>query len=70
MEHRSNNKYGENIFMAQGMKGLTGEQIVEVWYKEIANYNFSAAKFTPNSGHFTQVVWKSVKELGFGVAYK
>ena len=38
------------------------------WYDEIKDYSYSKATFIPGTGHFTQVVWKDSKEVGFGVA--
>lgn len=39
-------------------------------YEEVCKpgYNFETGKFTMKTGHFTQVVWKSSKELGIGKA--
>lgn len=64
--HSSNNKYGENLLLHY--RDVTGEEVVKAWYEEIDQYNFRAAKFNWNSGHFTQVVWKNSKELGVGIA--
>ena len=36
-------------------------------YKEKKNYSFDG-KFTANTGHFTQIVWKSTTRVGFGYA--
>ena len=45
----------------------SGEQATQQWYDEIKDYNF-ARNSGPNTGHFTQVVWKSSQELGVGRA--
>ena len=41
------------------------------WYNEIKDYNFETGKSTPNrkTGHFTQLIWKDSREVGFGVAF-
>ena len=48
-----------------------GNNIVEAtksWYNEITKYDFNKPGFSMETGHFTQVVWKNSKEVGFGVA--
>ena len=40
------------------------------WYDEIKDYNFDTGKSTGVTGHFTQIIWKDTKEVGFGVAFK
>uniref|UniRef100_A0A8C1J0G2 GLI pathogenesis-related 2 n=1 Tax=Cyprinus carpio TaxID=7962 RepID=A0A8C1J0G2_CYPCA len=66
----SNKDYGENLYYAwsSATKKLTGHEAVESWYSEIKDYNFSRPGFSSKTGHFTQVVWKDTKELGFGLA--
>ena len=66
LEH-SGGPYGENLYMAEGME-VTGATAVEDWYAEIKDYNFSKPGFSERTGHFTQVVWKSSKQLGVGIA--
>jgi len=71
VEH-SNNEFkgeplGENIYMCQGMKP-TGKEMTKKWYDEINKYNFNSKKFISGTGHFTQIVWKNSKEVGFGIA--
>jgi hypothetical protein len=37
------------------------------WYDEIKDHNFNM-DHQSGTGHFTQLVWKTTKEVGFGVA--
>ncbi|EDW11535.1 Golgi-associated plant pathogenesis-related protein 1 isoform X1 [Drosophila mojavensis] len=67
MEHRPKPKYGENIFLSGGMD-VTGDLPVDMWYREINAFNFDKPDFTPTSGHFTQLIWKSCTDIGAGVA--
>lgn len=70
MQHRSNNRYGENIYACFGKTNLTGQEVVHSWYNEIKDYRFGESN--PSNfgkvGHFTQVVWKNSKRLGVGMA--
>lgn len=56
---------GENIAMCSGQE-MTGKYMTDIWYDEIADYNFNNPGFSGETGHFTQVVWKDSKELGVG----
>ncbi|KAK0065844.1 Golgi-associated plant pathogenesis-related protein 1, partial [Biomphalaria pfeifferi] len=62
-------RIGENIATkwATGGADISGEEVTEMWYREIKDHNFSSEN-NPNSGHFTQVVWKATTELGMGKA--
>ena len=65
-EH-SRTKYGENL--AAGTHGaLPAERVVEMWYEEIAGYDFKRGGFSMETGHFTQVVWKGTTRLGCAMA--
>ncbi|XP_060766785.1 Golgi-associated plant pathogenesis-related protein 1 isoform X2 [Neoarius graeffei] len=66
----SNTNNGENLYYFQSSvpKKLTGEEPVDSWYNEIKDYDFAAPGFQSNTGHFTQVVWKSTEEVGVGLA--
>ncbi|XP_048875517.1 LOW QUALITY PROTEIN: uncharacterized protein LOC125746025 [Brienomyrus brachyistius] len=70
LKHNPQSDKGENIFCMQSSSPMkiSGKQPVEKWYNEIKDYNFSRPGFAPNTGHFTQVVWKDTKELGVGIA--
>ncbi|CAJ0950811.1 unnamed protein product, partial [Ranitomeya imitator] len=66
----SGSKLGENLYYKSSSKpkDLAGHEPVDSWYSEIENYDFSKPGFSSNTGHFTQVVWKDSKEVGFGLA--
>ncbi|XP_070545243.1 Golgi-associated plant pathogenesis-related protein 1-like [Ptychodera flava] len=66
LEHRSNRKYGECIAWQKSQTGMTGNQAVEKLYNEINQYDWNRPEHSPATGHFTQVVWKSSRELGIG----
>ena len=71
MEH-SNTTYkgedlGENLFCCSGNE-IQGETMTISWYDVIEKYNFNEPGFVSGTGHFTQVVWKDSKEVGFGFA--
>ncbi|KAJ1145494.1 hypothetical protein NDU88_011780 [Pleurodeles waltl] len=66
----SNTTNGENIWYKwnSSVRDATGKEIVDTWYGEIKDYNFSKPGFQSNTGHFTQVVWKDTKEMGIAKA--
>lgn len=66
LEH-SRTRHGENL--AAGTTGaFSPEDIVQMWYREIAQYRFGRGGFSMKTGHFTQLVWRSTREVGCGVA--
>ena len=56
----SGGPYGENL--ALGCPNVTS--CVEMWGNERSQYNFAAAKFSEDTGHFTQLVWKNTTDVG------
>ena len=62
------NDMGENIFMCLG-KEATAEMAINDWYNEYKNYDFEK-DFQKGTEHFTQMIWKDTKEVGFGIANK
>ncbi|XP_022791750.1 protein PRY1-like [Stylophora pistillata] len=45
-------------------------KVVERWYNEVCKYDFSKPEGSQSTGHFTQLVWASTRELGLGWAKK
>ena len=41
--------------------------MTDSWYNEVNVHDF-ARDFQAKSGHFTQLVWKNSKQIGFGIA--
>ena len=71
LTHNNGGPYGENI-ATQGrqIKGHTWDTAegVHAWYcKEEGCFVYNDAKFTRETGHFTQVVWKGSLEIGCGI---
>ncbi|XP_058064882.1 Golgi-associated plant pathogenesis-related protein 1-like [Anopheles bellator] len=72
MQHRPNRKYGENLYACFGRTNISGTEVVNAWYNEIKYYAFGspAPRNFSQVGHFTQVVWKTSRRLGVGIAKK
>ncbi|XP_055845001.1 uncharacterized protein LOC129911287 [Episyrphus balteatus] len=64
---RSHDVYGENLYHSHGVP-LDAREIISTWYNEIKSYDFKNPKFTNETEHFTQLVWKDTKEMGTGIA--
>ncbi|CAF2092696.1 unnamed protein product [Rotaria magnacalcarata] len=62
---------GENLYSVGSsapLRNLNGTHSAQAWYNEVKSYNFGSPKFSSNTGHFTQVVWKNTKKFGIGYA--
>jgi hypothetical protein len=60
---------GENIAKAGAVINDPSQLIVNKWYEEKENYDFSKNCSQNNTKNFTQIVWKDTTEIGFGLAY-
>ena len=58
------NLLGENVYIG---KREAPEEICKIWYKEIKKYDFEKNGYQKGTGHFTQIVWKETKSVGFGL---
>ena len=59
--------YGENLFWHSRAETAC-ELMVRGWYDEIKLYNFKRASFAPETGHFTQLIWRDTKRVGCATA--
>ncbi|OAA76027.1 CAP domain protein [Akanthomyces lecanii RCEF 1005] len=64
--HQPNDPHGENIAWGGGWSSSYGW--ANLWGHERTQYNFNQPGFNGNTGHFTQLVWKSTKRVGCGWA--
>jgi len=60
--------YGENVAKVWATFKNAGEAATKMWYSQSDNYHFDDPHLDENTGQFAQVVWKSTKEIGMGVA--
>lgn len=72
MKHRPRSgkytqKHGENLAWASG-KEMEPSEVVDDWYSEIKDYNYSKNSCSGVCGHYTQVVWKNSRKLGCAMA--
>jgi uncharacterized protein YkwD len=66
LEH-SDTRYGENL-AAGSQGGFSPEDYVEMWYREVEDYNFRRGRFSMSTGHFTQLAWRATKRVGCALA--
>nr|QNH72477.1 toxin candidate TRINITY_DN11426_c0_g2_i1 [Ceriantheomorphe brasiliensis] len=59
---------GQNIAQIWHDFTVAGEKATLVWYDESKFYSFSSPNLSPETKHFTQVIWKSTKYIGIGSA--
>ena len=59
---------GENLaWFWSSKRGFKSEdcwQVVQAWYDEHQFYDYQKSQFSPEVGHFTQLVWKSTTRVG------
>lgn len=71
----STSSYGENLAMFWiGNKEPADTTLyvlksIDMWYDEVTLYDYLTPGFSMQTGHFTQVVWVSTREIGAGVGY-
>ncbi|XP_003386119.1 PREDICTED: Golgi-associated plant pathogenesis-related protein 1-like [Amphimedon queenslandica] len=65
LQHGNHDGMGQNLAYYSGGT-LTASYTAEMWYNEIKDYSFDRPGFSSSTGHFTQLLWASSKEAGFG----
>jgi hypothetical protein len=58
-------RYSENLAWGGDR---SADSVVDAWYREVDEYNYAKPGFASATGHFTQMIWKGVKQVGCGVA--
>ena len=58
-----NEPLGVNIYYNKEKK--SPEDICQKWYDENSNYKYGSDKFQKDAIHFTQMIWKKTKKVGF-----
>jgi len=56
-------QYGENLYWRSG-RVPSCQNALDMWYNEVKWYNYAHGGFSPATGHFTQMVWKSSRYVG------
>ena len=57
---------GENIYNSENIY-IEPKEVFDQWYNEYKKYDFQSKKFQKEACHFTQIIWKNTKEVGFGI---
>jgi pathogenesis-related protein 1 len=66
-DHRPKSKTGQNLFRMDGARE-TPRKVVERWASEAANFDYKSNRCKGECGHYTQIVWRSTKQVGCAVA--
>ena len=56
--------YGENLATGHLTPQSSDHDSINAWVNERSKYDYRAGKFTHETGHFTQVVWKATTSVG------
>lgn len=68
-EHDPDRRWGENLYLSQFTPYTNvsshAASATQLWYNEVKSYDYNEPKYN----HFTQVVWKSTKQLGCSSKY-
>jgi pathogenesis-related protein 1 len=66
--HRPNSSHGENLFEIDGGRTLP-ERVVGDWAAEARDYDYHMNACAGICGHYTQLVWRTTRQIGCGVAH-
>jgi len=67
LQHRSDARYGENLYAIYGTSA-SPQEVVDSWVSEAADYNYKKNRCKGVCGHYTQVVWRKSRHLGCAAA--
>jgi uncharacterized protein YkwD len=66
-DHNSKSPYGENILVTR--LGSTPAMAVAEWASESQDYTYRNNACNGDCGHYTQLVWRSTREVGCAMAH-
>jgi pathogenesis-related protein 1 len=66
--HQPDDPHGENLFMISG-GSVTPAEVVQTWVAERGDYSPDTNTCAGVCGHYTQVVWRTTREVGCGMAF-
>ena len=66
--HQPDDPYGENLFIISGGT-VTPAEVVQTWVAERGDYDPDTNRCAGVCGHYTQVVWRTTRAVGCGMAY-
>ena len=69
LEHGNHDGMGQNLAFKSGAP-LSGDETSNLWYQEVAQYNFNQPGFRSGTGHFTQMVWAATTHVGAAMVTK
>ena len=64
---RRDGHFGENLFEISG-GNANPSRVVSAWMSEEANYDHATNSCKARCGHYTQVIWRTTRLVGCGVA--
>ncbi|XP_048585232.1 cell wall protein PRY3 [Nematostella vectensis] len=67
LTHEPGVKEGENVASVPSSNTAIMDAF-DAWYDESSKYDYANAKFSKETGHFTQLVWKATQKMGIGTA--
>lgn len=57
---------GQNLAYKMG-QDLPAEEVANMWYGEISDYDYNHPGFRSSTGHFTQMVWANSTQIGAAI---
>jgi uncharacterized protein YkwD len=66
--HQPNDPHGENLFLISGGT-VSPTEVVRAWVAEISSYDHNTNTCSGVCGHYTQVIWRTTREVGCGTAF-
>ncbi|CCH30171.1 hypothetical protein BN6_28620 [Saccharothrix espanaensis DSM 44229] len=59
-------QYGENLYASEN-PDTSVRDATDAWMAEAAGYDYDQPRFSPETGHFTQMVWKATTSVTVAV---